>query len=41
MSENICLHINCEKSKRQNPSLKMFRFTRDHRLEVWIFHSGK
>ncbi|KAL4153780.1 hypothetical protein QTP88_001613 [Uroleucon formosanum] len=40
MSGNKCQYLNCGKSKKMFPNLKMYRFPKDDRKEIWIIHSG-
>jgi len=41
MSGNKCQYLNCGKSKKKFPNLKMYRFPKDERKEIWIINSGK
>lgn len=42
MSGNICQYVNCNKSKKNFPTLKMFRFPRDEtRLDTWTINAGQ
>lgn len=41
MSGNKCQYLNCGKSKKTFPNLKMYRFPKDERKETWIINSGK
>ncbi|KAL4141601.1 hypothetical protein QTP88_004217 [Uroleucon formosanum] len=40
MSGNKCQYLNCGKSKKMFPNLKMYRFPKDERKEIWIINSG-
>ncbi|KAL4097865.1 hypothetical protein QTP88_022569 [Uroleucon formosanum] len=40
MSENKCQYLNCGKSKKMFPNLKMYRFSKEERKEIWIINSA-
>lgn len=42
MAGNLCDYINCDRTRRKVPGLKMFRFPKcTSRAKTWILHSGK
>jgi hypothetical protein len=41
MTGSKCQYFNCSKSRNLFPHLKMYRFPKDSRREIWIINSGK